>query len=257
MILPKVSVLFLTYNRAHTLVATYESFLARINYPRDRLELILCDDASHEFHQAIIRGLSFDVSLCATRNQGLGANTNKGVRAASGDFILQLQDDWLFVGEPDFLRDVIRTLQCHPDIGMIAFRERSNLAVAETREVDGSQFDILIPDLNDNGEIESVARGVYTDTPHVKRRNFHDIVGYYAEGIPMTKMELAMNRAVSTRADMVVAVKRGPETFRHIGEAYSFNPGAKREQLIQRIGAIPGGHVVLTLARSARNLFRR
>jgi len=255
--LPKVSVLFLTYNRAHTLVATYESFIARIDYPRDRLELILCDDASHEFHQAIIRGLAFDVSLCARRNQGLGANTNKGLRAATGDFVLQLQDDWLFVGEPDFLRVAIRALQIHPDIGMIAFRERSNLAVVETREIGGSLFDVLIPDLNEKGEVESVGCGVYTDTPHVKRRNFHDIVGHYAEGIPMTKMELEMNRVVSTRSDMVVAVKRGPEVFRHIGAAHSFNPGVRRERLIQRISAIPGGRASLALARAVKRALKR
>lgn len=257
MTLPKVSVLFLTYNRAQTLVATFESFVARIDYPRERLEFILCDDASHEFHQTINRALDFDVKLCARRNQGLGANTNKGLRAATGDFILQLQDDWLFVGEPDFLSVTIRALQANPDIGMIAFRERPNLAVAETREVGGSQFDVLIPVLDNNGEVEHVGCGVYTDTPHVKRRNFHDIVGYYAERIPMTGMELAMTRAVSTRPDMVVAVKRGPEVFRHIGDAYSFNPGARRARLIQRLAKIPGGSALFALVRAAKRAVSR
>lgn len=257
MTLPKVSVLFLTYNRAQTLVATFESFVARIDYPRERLEFILCDDASHEFHQAINRALDFDVRLCAHRNQGLGANTNKGIRAATGDFILQLQDDWLFVGEPDFLNVTIRALIENPDIGMVAFRERPNLEIAQTREVDGALFDILVPDLDENGEVQQVGCGVYTDTPHVKRRNFHDIVGYYAEGIPMTRMELAMTRAVSARHDMMVAVKRGPEVFRHIGDAFSFNPGARRARLIQRVMTVPGGSALFALARTAKRAVTR
>lgn len=257
MTLPKVSVLFLTYNRAQTLVPTFESFVTRIGYPRDRLEFILCDDASNESHQAISRALEFDVRLYAKRNQGLGANTNKGIRAATGDFILQLQDDWLFVGQPDFLDVTICALQANPDIGMIAFRERPNLLVADTRKAGGAEFDVLIPDLNEHGEVEHVGRGVYTDTPHVKRRNFHDIMGYYAEGVPMTKMELAMTRAVSTHPDTVVAVKRGPEVFRHIGDAYSFNPGAKRARRIARVAAIPGAAALFALIRAAKRAINR
>lgn len=250
MTVPRVSVIFLTFNRAHTLVATFESFVARVNYPRDRLELILCDDASDARNLAIARSLAFDTILTSRRNQGLGANTNKGLRAATGDFILQLQDDWLLAGDPDFLRQAVGALEQRPDIGMVAFRERPNLLVAETIEASGGVFDILIPTLSSDGTVDHVGNGVYTDTPHVKRRNFHDIVGYYAEGIPMTKMELAMTRSVSVDHQIRVALWRGEEVFRHIGDAYSYNPGVKRERVIERLRRLPGGQALVFAIRA-------
>ena len=73
----------------------------------------------------------------------------------------------------------------------------------------------------------------------------------------MTKMELAMTRAVSTHPDTVVAVKRGPEVFRHIGDAYSFNPGAKRARLIARVAAIPGATALFALIRAAKRAINR
>ena len=247
--MPLVSVIFLTYNRAHTLVATFESFRMRVNYPRDRLELILCDDASDSLNLGIARTLGFDKVLTSRRNQGLSANTNKGVRAASGDFILQLQDDWLLGGDPDFLKNAVAALELFPDIGMVAFRERPNLHIAETRTVAGKMFDILTPNLNSSGGISDVGNGVYTDTPHVKRRNFHDIVGYYVEGIPMTQAELAMTRSVSLDDRVRVAVLRCDEVFHHIGGSYSYNPGVKRQRLIERIQSLPGGGAIVAVVR--------
>ena len=41
---PKISVTFVTYRRVATLRTTLESFLAVTDFPRDRLELIVCDD---------------------------------------------------------------------------------------------------------------------------------------------------------------------------------------------------------------------
>jgi hypothetical protein len=191
--------------------------------------------------------------LTSRRNQGLGANTNKGLRAATGDFILQLQDDWLFAGDPDFLRQAVGVLEQFPDIGMVAFRERPNLLVAETLEASGGTFDILIPTLSPDGAVDHVGNGVYTDTPHVKRRDFHDIVGYYAEGIPMTQMELAMTRSVSVDHRIRVALRRGGEIFRHIGDAYSYNPGVRRERVIEWLRRLPGGEA---LVLALRGLYR-
>lgn len=254
---PRVSVIVVTYNRAHTLVATVESLVARLAYPRDKLELIVCDDASDPRDRAIAERLPVDAVLSATRNAGLGANTNKGLRAATGDIILQLQDDWLFVGEPEFLAKAIAALEQFPDVSMVTFRERPELDIAETRRVGDDLFDIIEPRLRADGHLMQVSDGTYTDNPHVKRRNFHEIVGLYAEGIPMTTMELAMSRAVAAQRDFKVAILRGPTVFHHIGEGFSFNPGAMREKRMQRLSQLPGGATAITALRALRRWFKR
>ena len=134
-LLPKVSIVFLTYNRAHTLVATYETLLALTDYPRERLELILSDDGSDARNRQIMDCLDFDRRLISKSNAGLGANSNKGVGAASGDFILQVQDDWILTGRSDYLRRAVEVLQSMPDVGMILFRDRPDLPILERRRI--------------------------------------------------------------------------------------------------------------------------
>ena len=81
--LPKISAVFVTYNRLETLRPTFDTFLATTDYPRDRLELVVADDSSRPEVQAEIRKMPFDVLALSERNNGIGANVNNGIRAAS------------------------------------------------------------------------------------------------------------------------------------------------------------------------------
>lgn len=256
MTLPLISVIFITYNRAHTLVATFETFLAMTDYPRDRLELIISDDASDRHNSAIIETLAADKLVRAKRNSGLGANCNRGIAAARGEYLFQLQDDWITIGNPQYLRIAVAALAGNPDIGMITFRPRPDLDSPTRRAFDGDVLQILRPRLNSGGSIDSVADGIYTDNPHLKRRNFHDIVGRYEERIAMTRMELAMSRAVLRHPHMQVAFIEGLEVFRHIGSADTFNPGALRNRRIEAIARLPGGNFAIEAIRRVRRLVR-
>ena len=250
--LPKISVVFLTYNRAHTLVAAYETFLAHSDYPRDRLELILSDDGSDARNRRIIDCLDFDRRLMAKANAGLGASCNKGVAAASGDFILQLQDDWILTGRNDYLRRAVETLHSMPDVGMILFRDRPDLPIVERRQVGGLCVDILADRLDADGSISRVADGAYSDNPHLKRGDFHKIVGPYAEGVSMAKMEFEMQKQVCAQSVYRVATIEGMSVFKHIGDRFSFNPGYKHARTVGRISRLPGGPLLLNLARTIR-----
>jgi glycosyltransferase involved in cell wall biosynthesis len=253
--LPLISVIFVTYNRAHTLVATYETFLAFTDYPRDRLELILADDASDAYTQRILAQIPFDKRAVAARNSGLGANQNRGIRAASGDYILMMQDDWLMVGRRDYLRVALQALEENPDLGLILFRDRAELDVAEERRVAGHR--LVLPALGtDDVATMGVHQGTYSDNPHLKRREFHDVIGLYQEGVPMTRMELAMSRAVAAQSRFKVASIDGFEVFRHIGDRFTFNPAERRWQLEQRIARWPGGTLALAIAKRVRRLLR-
>ncbi|SDR64033.1 Glycosyl transferase family 2 [Rhizobiales bacterium GAS113] len=247
--LPKVSVVFLTYNRAHTLVATYETLLALMDYPRDRLELILSDDGSDARNKRIIERLDFDRWLISKTNAGLGASSNKGIRAASGDFILQMQDDWILTGRRDFLRKAVEVLQSMPDIGMILFRDRPELPVRERRQFGGLAVDLLLDRVNAKGVIMRVGDGAYSDNPHLKRRDFHQIVGQYAEGVPMAKMELEMQKQVCAQTTYRVATIGGMNVFKHIGDRFSFDPAKRFAPKLDLIRQFPGGPMVVDLAR--------
>jgi glycosyltransferase involved in cell wall biosynthesis len=249
---PLVSVVFVTYNRPYTLVAAYESFLALTDYPRDRLELIVADDGSDLDAQDFIRRMEFDVHVLAARNRGLGANMNQGARAATGEMILVLQDDWLCVGPSDYLRRCVSLLSAHPDIGIVLVRDWGEHAAQERRAAPGGEACILAP-----RDASGAPARVYTDNPHLKRRDFHEAVGWYAEGVAMTEMEDRMNAAVGAQSRYRAALFPGMKPFVHIGDRYSFNPGRRRAALEQAALRLPGGREALRLAKSCRRWARQ
>jgi glycosyltransferase involved in cell wall biosynthesis len=251
--LPTVSVVFISYNRAHTLVATYEAFLAFTDYPRDKLELILCDDGSDAFNRRIIDRLDFDRRLIAKTSAGLGANCNKGIAAAHGEFVLQLQDDFMLTRRGDYLRKAIEVLQRMPDVGMILFRDRPELPDSEQRELDDLRVIILKDRVNEKGKLTN---GAYSDNPHLKRRDFHDVVGGYEAGVSMIKMELHMMKQVCRQSTYRVATIVGMEVFKHIGERFSFNPGKRRARMLKRFQRLPGGTALYRLVRHLKRSFR-
>ena len=59
----------------------------------------------------------------ASGNCGMGHNTNKGIRAAMGDYILQLQDDWECQGRPDFIEVALALFQARPDVALLRLWE--------------------------------------------------------------------------------------------------------------------------------------
>lgn len=249
--LPVVSVLFITSSRAHTLVATYESLVHRVDYPRDRLELILCDDASEGWHRAVIDQLAFDKVVRADRNRGLGANQNAGMRAAGGDFILTLQDDCMLTGHGNFLRRTVAAMADDPAISMVAYRERPELPVLERRTTPGGTLLVY-------GTAPS-ARGcgdyAYSDQPNVKRADFHDTVGCFREGVAMAVMELDFQRRVAAEPSLVVAALVGPDPFTHIGAAFSLNEAHARAMRLEWLYRVPVvGPAYRMLRRRARRL---
>jgi glycosyltransferase involved in cell wall biosynthesis len=233
-------------------VATYETLLALSDYPRDRLELILSDDGSDTRNRKIMDCLDFDKRLLSKVSAGLGASSNKGMAAASGDFILHLQDDWILTGRRDFLRRAVEVLQSMPDVGMVLFRDRPDLPVVERRQMGALKVNILADRLDGRGVIARLADGAYSDNPHLKRQDFHQTVGPYVEGVSMSKMELEMQRQVCASRYRVATIE-GMSVFKHIGDRFSFNPGYKHARNVERISRLPGGAKLLAILR----IFRR
>jgi GT2 family glycosyltransferase len=89
-----LSVVIPTYNRCASLHRLLDA-LARQTLPPDRFEVIVVDDGSSDGTRELLRTLKTRYALVSIEqpNQGPGAARNRGVRAASGDLILFLDDD--------------------------------------------------------------------------------------------------------------------------------------------------------------------
>lgn len=103
---PTVAVIVPCWNEASTLAATCESLLA-LEYPKDKLEIILIDDGSTDTTSSIMAQFAEhpQVSIIRKENGGKHTALNAGIAATSAEFIGCLDAD-SFV-EPDALREII------------------------------------------------------------------------------------------------------------------------------------------------------
>jgi GT2 family glycosyltransferase len=254
--LPKVSVIFVTYERIQTLEVTVRSFLARTDYPRDRLELIVSDDASPLPVQEQIRALKCDRFCFAQKRAGLGANVNRGLAVADGDYILQLQDDWECTASPDYLRQVVAIMDQRPEVGMVILNEHPGDLPVKARE----NFDGVLMTIYENRPdvlVEKVGDHAYTDWPHIKRRAFVEAVGPYLESRRMWETELDYSRRINAQRNFFVADIAGWTLFKHIGAELSFNTGPLKAQLATRLARTSFGARVLEAMRRGKAALRR
>jgi mycofactocin system glycosyltransferase len=99
---PFVSVVVPVYNRQEEIGACIESLL-RLNYPPDRLEIIVVDDASEDGTAAATE--KYDVTvLTRERNLGQSAARNSGVAFAKGDIVAFIDSDC--IADPDWLSEL-------------------------------------------------------------------------------------------------------------------------------------------------------
>jgi GT2 family glycosyltransferase len=90
---PTVSIVVLNYDGRLHLGPCFES-LRRLNYPSDRLELILVDNASTDDSLSWMQSHYPAVELLALgSNRGFAAANNLAARSAGGDYVLFLNND--------------------------------------------------------------------------------------------------------------------------------------------------------------------
>jgi glycosyltransferase involved in cell wall biosynthesis len=84
--LPSVSVVVAAYDAEATIDECVRSLLA-LRYPRDRLELIVVDNGSHDRTREIVARHGDAVTLVDEGKRGPSAARNTGIRAGGGDVI--------------------------------------------------------------------------------------------------------------------------------------------------------------------------
>jgi glycosyltransferase involved in cell wall biosynthesis len=222
---PLISVIFITYKRIDLLKKTYESFLSTTNYPIEKLELILCDDGSSEDIQAEMKKIRFDKYLLVKKNEGMASNVNKGLKAASGKYILQLQDDWVCNGPGDYLNLGIKALEEFPDVGIIRYRLGTDY-LHHSKKFNGGLNNICILERDQKDKKKKVnhmkSTFLYSDTPHLKRSILHEVIGFYKSYKNIAKTEIDFCLRFNKNQKYNAAYIHGyEEVFQHIGENFS------------------------------------
>lgn len=103
---PSVAVIVPCWNEANTVAATCESLLA-LEYPKDRLEVILVDDGSTDATPAVMARFAEhpQVRIIQKENGGKHTALNAGISATQAEFVGCLDADSF--AEPDALREII------------------------------------------------------------------------------------------------------------------------------------------------------
>jgi len=128
--LPTVTIVVLNYNGVEHLKECFPS-LAQIDYPRERLELMLVDNASTDESVEFTRANYPLVRIIQSEtNRGWGAGNNLGARNTTSQYVIFLNNDmWV---QPGFVRESLKALQSCPE---------AVCASAKILNWDGTQFD--------------------------------------------------------------------------------------------------------------------
>ncbi|MBT2339000.1 MULTISPECIES: glycosyltransferase [Pseudomonas] len=116
---PKVSVVVLTYNNLALTRACLDSLLTHSHYPN--LEIIVVDNHSSDqtpgFLTAWAEGHPDRIVILNPDNKGFAAGNNVGLAAASGDYLVVLNNDTVVTA--GWVRGLLRHLRDNKDIGII------------------------------------------------------------------------------------------------------------------------------------------
>ncbi len=109
-----VSVVIPTYGKRPILARTLESLRVQ-TYPAEQIEIVVVDDHSTDDTAVYLRELSIPQRLVATRheeNRGRAAARNTGIRSATSNLIVFVDDDMLC--EPDLIEQHVAFHEAHP-----------------------------------------------------------------------------------------------------------------------------------------------
>ncbi|UZR28730.1 glycosyltransferase family 2 protein [Methylococcus mesophilus] len=232
------SFLFITYNRSELLTKSFTSLREAVLALGLPVEFVVSDDASSLEHQVVINSLGFDVLSISDINRGLGANQNRGIASCKGGFIFQIQDDWIFVGQPSDLTDAVQVMESDPEVGIVQLTDVSSDLPSERRITRGG----VMYDVFRNDQLpwdRDCGLRPYSDHPHVKRISFVKEIGSYLEGVAMGVMENDYKRRIATQKRWRVAQMTSKRIFIDYEAEHSLNPGGKRHELVVLLHKIP------------------
>nr|WP_156756769.1 glycosyltransferase [Actinokineospora pegani] len=114
--LPVVSVVVVNFRGAADTAACVRSLRADLDYPPDRLQVVVVDNGAHD--AAELAGLEGVELVVSPENLGFAGGCNLGVEHATGTVLAFLNNDAR--PHPDWLRAAVRVLAAQPDVAAVA-----------------------------------------------------------------------------------------------------------------------------------------
>lgn len=184
-VIPKVSVLMITYNHERFIRDAIASvFMQEVDFP---IELVIGEDFSTDATLAYIRQLCLkspiQVRLITSgRNVGMHANFRRVLGACHGDFISLLEGDdcWLYSRK---LSEQVRILESHPEL-TLCFHRAQRVRPAASQGSGGSEqtLEAVFPEIGSlNPTFEDIADRVWIPTCSAvfRRRRFDGMPDWY------------------------------------------------------------------------------
>lgn len=175
------------YNRSSSLERLLKTF-HELNCTFD--DIVVSDDGSKPEHLNVIRNLKkhYPFRLITTpKNKGLANNLNKGQEAVKTPYTLYVQED--FAPKPAFtthFKDALDIMNQEKELDIVRFYAYYPYPYLEPYKNGFSKM-LYKPWYGDYTKIY-----YYSDHPHLRRSNFLDKFGRYAEGIKSDKTEYQM-----------------------------------------------------------------
>ena len=166
----KVSVLINSYNQGEFIEEAIKSALNQ-NYPRDLYEIIVVDALSTDGTDSVLNEYRDELKIVHQREKrGLAIGCNLGIKASSGEYIVRLDADDLFLSNTLFIESLF--LDENEDIDFVYPDYFINRANATKR--------IKLPSFDPE---EIFTRGDFLGGGTMYRRIVFDKFGYYDEGV--------------------------------------------------------------------------
>lgn len=234
----KVTAVFITYNRSDILQMTFDALKRWNGFPHVRK--ICSDDCSRPEHQARIKAMGFDEVLIPAKNQGLGANTNKGLRRVETDYVLMLQDDCTPVDVTAIDR-ALEILETDPSVGMVRMMgDPRHFPFTRKQAPSGQLYWVCEHRSPEYAALKTQPRRIriYSDQAQLRRKSIHEsLIGYYLEKVPMENVEMDYEDRIDAQDRFYVAMLSPTEDkfFLHSGTEASLRLGKFRYRLEAKI----------------------
>ena len=203
-----VTLLVTHYNRSRSLERLLQSFKKLgISFGA----IVVSDDGSEPSHldylKLLQKGLDFRL-ITTEKNKGLGNNINKGQDAVTTAYTLYVQEDFdpmpAFAGH---FADGLTIIDERKDIDLVRFYAYTNYPYLQPV---GNGFSLMLFAIWKPGYRKFYA---YSDHPHLRRSNFLQKFGRYAEGKKVEKTEYLMMMSFLRKKGKAVIYKNIHELF--------------------------------------------
>lgn len=237
-----VSIIIPTYNRAHSIIYTLDSFLSQ-DYQNDKYEIIVCDNNSTDNVKEIVLGYVSKYGESRIRymfegRQGVHYARNTAAKAAKGDILYFTDDDML--AEPDLLTQLIPVFKYNNRVGCATGKVLPKWEAEPPKWIKKYCNNSLLS-LNDLGRrtfIRNYDVGVYSCHEAIRREAFFETGGFhpeYTKDVYLGDGETGLNQdiirngwkmAYIGKSVIYHMIPSGRMTQRHINKVMSNNGNA-------------------------------